>query len=118
MRALVLYDNTGKVYLIMYGEENAPVGIPSMFVDIPDGACLERIDVTDAANPQPVFSYLPDSDIGKMQKQIAVLESDVEDLKASNEELKSCNEELTLALADMMVGGSEDDTDGECKESA
>ena len=48
-----------------------------MFVDIPDGARLERIDVTNPDDPKPVFEYLPDSDIGKLKKQMAEIEERV-----------------------------------------
>lgn len=73
MKALVIYDNTGRIWNILYGEEKIPQGLPAIFVDIPDGAILEKIDTTDSENPKPVFSYLPESDIGKIQKQILTL---------------------------------------------
>ena len=43
MKALVIYDATGRIWSIVYGEEQAPQGLLSMFVDIPDGAALERL---------------------------------------------------------------------------
>lgn len=98
MKSLVIYDNTGKIYLILHGEEKVPQGLQAIFVDIPDGAILNRIDVTDSKDPQPVFSYLPDSDIGKLKKQVEEMETEVQTLKTDNEE-------LTLALADMIGGG-------------
>ena len=47
MKALVIYDVTGKIWSIVYGEEEAPQGLTSMFVDISEGAVLTKIDVTD-----------------------------------------------------------------------
>lgn len=70
MKALVIYDSTGRIWNIIYGEETVPQGLTCMWVDIPDGAQLERIDVTNPDDPHPVFNYLPDSDIGKLQKQM------------------------------------------------
>lgn len=105
MKALVIYDSTGKIYLIMYGEETAPQGLPCMFVDIPDGAELERIDVTNPDEPKPVFTYLPPSDIGRLQIQVSKLEDDVADLQEENKDLKVSNEELTLCMAEMIGGG-------------
>lgn len=70
MKALVIYDITGKIWSIVYGIEDVPQGLTCMWVDMPDGAVLERIDVTDGNNPQPVFTYLPDSDIGRLQKEM------------------------------------------------
>ena len=70
MKALVIYDATGKIWSIVYGEEEVPQGLTSMFVDIPEAAVLERIDVTDSNKPKPVLTYLPDSDIGRLQKEV------------------------------------------------
>ena len=74
MKALIIYDLTGRIWNILYGEEAVPQGLPAMFADIPDGARLERVDVTDPENPKPVFSYLPESDIGRLWKRTAELE--------------------------------------------
>ena len=74
MKSLVIYDSTGRIWLIAHGEETAPQGLLCMFVDIPDGATLVKIDVTDAENPKPVFDYLPETDIGRLQKSMKQLE--------------------------------------------
>lgn len=73
MKALVIYDNTGKIYLIMYAVEEVPQGLPFLWVDIPEGAQLERIDLTNPDDPQPIFKYMPESDIGKLQLDVAEL---------------------------------------------
>ena len=70
MKALVIYDTTGKIWSVTYGITETPQGLLCMFVDMPDGAMLEYIDVTDSKNPKPVFSYLPESDIGRLQKDM------------------------------------------------
>ena len=49
MKALVIYDVTGRIWSIIYGEETLPQGLRCMWVDIPDGAQLNYIDVTDAS---------------------------------------------------------------------
>lgn len=85
MKALVIYDSTGRIWSIVYGEESVPQGLTCMFVDIPDGASLSHIDVTDPANPQAVFDYLPESDIGKLQKQVKIMEEKVVEVGQSNE---------------------------------
>ena len=73
MKALVIYDMTGKIWSVTYGITETPQGLLCMFVDMPDGAMLEYIDVTDSKNPKPVFSYLPESDIGRLQKDMRKL---------------------------------------------
>ena len=80
MKALVIYDATGHIWNIIYGEETIPQGLPCMWVDIPDGAVLNRIDVTDPDNPQPVFTYLPESDIGRLQAQVKVLSEKMDEV--------------------------------------
>lgn len=93
-KALVIYDSTGRIWNIIYGEETVPKGLTAMFVDIPDGAVLNHIDVTDPANPQPVFDYLPESDIGRLQKQVAELEAQI-----TETQLALCEQyEANLAL--------------------
>lgn len=59
MKALVIYDTTGRIWSVIYGETEAPQGVPGMFVDVPEGAVLDRIDVTDPQNPKAVYEYLP-----------------------------------------------------------
>lgn len=101
MKALVIYDSTGRIWNIVYGEETAPQGLPCMWVDIPDGAVLERIDVTDAEHPKAVFSYLPESDIGRLQTKVAKQEGEIEDLQEqlTDTQMALCEQyETNLAL--------------------
>lgn len=96
MKALVIYDDTGRIWTIVYGEEQVPQGLQCIWVDIPDGAQMDRINVTDADNPQPVFSYLPESDIGRLQEQVVSLGDQLTEAQlALNEQY-----EANLALAE------------------
>lgn len=92
MKALVIYDLTGRIWNIIYGEETVPQGLTSMWVDIPEGAQLERIDLKNPDEPKVIFSYLPESDIGKLQKE-------VKDLQVQNESLNA-----QIAYLSMMSG--------------
>ena len=112
MRALVIYDLTGRVWQIIYGEEEAPQGLTAAFVDIPEGAQLERMDITDPENPKPVFNYLPETDIGRLQKKVMELEEELTStqiaLVEQYEENLSLQEEVTntqLALVELYEGG-------------
>jgi hypothetical protein len=96
MKALVIYDATGRIWSIVYGEEQAPQGLLSMFVDIPDGAALEKIDVTNPDEPKAVFSYLPESDIGKLQIRVTELENQLTEAQLALTEQYEAN----LALED------------------
>ena len=77
MKALVIYDATGRIWNIIYGEETLPPGMLAMFVDIPEGAVLERIDVRDPQNPVAVFGEYPETDYGQMKKDIKQAQSDI-----------------------------------------
>ena len=96
MKALVIYDDTGRIWTIVYGEEQVPQGLQCIWVDIPDGAQLDHINVTDADNPQPVFSYLPESDIGRLQEQVVSLGDQLTEAQLALTEQYEAN----LALAE------------------
>jgi len=66
-RALVIYDSTGKVWSITYGDAEAPRGVPYLWCDIPPGAIIDHVDV---ANAEVIFKYLPETDLGKLQQQM------------------------------------------------
>ena len=111
MKALVIYDDTGRIWTIMYGEEQVPQGLQCMWVDIPDGARLDHIDMTDAGNPQPVFSYLPESDIGRLQEQVKRLDGQLTEAQLALTEQYEANlalsEEITntqMALTEIYEG--------------
>ncbi len=70
------------------------------------------MDVTDPENPKPVFSYLPETDIGRIQKKMADLEEELTDtqlaLAEQYEENLALQEEVTntqLALVELYEGG-------------
>lgn len=92
MKALVIYDTTGRIWNIIYGQEELPQGLTCMWVDIPDGAVLQSIDVTNPDDPQPVFSYLPESDIGKLQKQMSDVEVRLDEISPVQKEPETIDE--------------------------
>ena len=96
MKALVIYDATGKICSIFYEEDQVPQGLLALFVDIPDGGQLERIDVTNPDDPKPVFTYLPESDIGKLQNRVTELENQLTEAQLALTEQYEAN----LALED------------------
>ena len=108
MKVIVIYDATGKVWNIIYGEDTLPQGIPAIFVDIPDGAQLNRIDTTDSNNPKPIFIYAPDTDIGNLQVRVSQLEEELTNTQLAlieqYEENLTLHEEVTntqLALVEL-----------------
>ena len=61
-----------------------------------DGGQLERIDVTNPDDPKPVFTYLPESDIGKLQNRVVELENQLTEAQLALTEQYEAN----LALED------------------
>ena len=92
MKALVIYDDTGRIWTIMYGEERVPQGLQCMWVDIPDGA-------------------RPESDIGRLQEQVVSLGDQLTEAQLALTEQYEANlalaEEVTntqLALTEIYEG--------------
>ena len=66
-RALIIYDSTGKIWSITYGDTTPPVGVPYVWCDIPPGAIIDHVDV---ATGTVIFTELPETDLGKLQQQM------------------------------------------------
>ena len=73
-RTLVIYDLTGRVLSIMYGATETPQGVPFVWCDIPPGAIIDHVDV---ATGTVVFEYEPESDMGRMQRNIEAMQDQV-----------------------------------------
>ena len=58
MKMLVIYDISGQILGIVYGEDKELVGLKSMAIEIPNGYDVERINVDNTEDPQPVFRKL------------------------------------------------------------
>lgn len=83
MKALIIYDLTGRIWNIIYGEETVPQGLTCMWVDIPEGAQIQRVDVTNPDDPRVVFTYLPESDISKLQDKVKEQAEEIKSLRAT-----------------------------------
>ena len=91
-KALVIYDSTGKIWNIIYGDVTAPQGLLYLYVDIPADAELLRIDITDKKNPKPVFNYAPETDLGKLQKEVAGLTERLDEVAPEEKEPETLDE--------------------------
>ena len=69
MSTLIIYDTTGYIISQMSGDVREPVGIPFMWVEIPEGKSLVKIDTT-AEEHQPVFADLPKPEIEELKEQM------------------------------------------------
>lgn len=80
MKTLIIYDNTGKIFLNASGDVQEPMGIPFLYVDIPQGKRITGVDVTVTPN----FAIL--EDIPKTETQ----------------QLKEQFDDMTIAMAEIM----------------
>lgn len=104
MQALVIYDSTGNVWNITYGDSALPGNLSSAQMEIPDGTQLTGVDLTDPSDPQPVFKPLPQSGYDELQAQMKELK---EQLAKQQEENLALAGELTntqLALTEIYEG--------------
>lgn len=88
MQTLVVYDETGFILSMRSGEPapREPVGVPFMWVEIPNGKRIVGVDVSTIPH-QPIFEDIPPS------------EMDI--LKAENEYNKRAIAELSILVATM-----------------
>ena len=70
MESLIIYDESGKVWLIVHGTSDTPKELKSMSVEIPEGAQLTEMDVSDPENPSPVFSFARNSEANTVESLV------------------------------------------------
>jgi hypothetical protein len=74
MQTLVIYDTSGFILSQMQGSSlREPVGVPYLWVTIPDGKRLVSIDTTVTPN-EPVYEDIPKTEIDIMQSNIFSIE--------------------------------------------
>lgn len=83
MKNLIIYDTSGYIISRSMGDVREPIGIPFMWVDVPEGKYVENIDVS-GTKDTPIFADLPKSQMQLMQEQI---------------------NELTITLGDALLNG-------------
>ena len=76
-RVLIIYDNTGFIVSQMSGNAREPVGIPFMWVDVPED---KRIVSVDPETGTPVYEDLPVPEIQQLKEQIATQEQAILEL--------------------------------------
>ena len=107
-KALVIYDMSGTVVAIYYGEDcPTPNGIPYMWVDIPQNATIDHIDIEKG---EAVFSYLPETDLGQLQSQMAEVSQGLQTLENTSSSIYTdlANTQLAVAeLYEMIIGGAQ-----------
>ena len=73
-KVLVMYDLTGHVGNVVYDADEAPQGIPCVWVDMPSNAVIDHVD---PVTKEVIFEYLPETDLGQLQQEMRELSSHV-----------------------------------------
>lgn len=73
MKTLVIYDNTGYIYVQITGVKTPEGGINYLEVEIPEGKRISKIDTTSTPNV-PVFEDMPKTELQIAQEKIQMLE--------------------------------------------
>lgn len=88
MKSLIIYDTTGTIWSVIHGQDTVPAGVLGLVVTIPDGATVTGVDVSNPANPEPVYQY---SESGvNLQEEV--------------KELRAMIDDMSLILADVIGG--------------
>ncbi len=90
MQTLVVYDLTGQIIYEVTGNAREPIGIPFMWVSVPQGKYIARIDVSGETHI-PVFEDLP--------------KTEIEQLKEENTQIKLALAELGQLIGEMISNG-------------
>lgn len=72
MQTLIIYDNTGMIWNITYGQYVLPEGLTATIMDVPEGSQVQSIDVS-GDTPKLVFAALPENDIQSMKIEMNAL---------------------------------------------
>ena len=62
MKCYVIYDETGSIYAIRYGDsQNIPNELHGIYQNVQDGALIDKVDVSDQKNHKILFTPSPES---------------------------------------------------------
>lgn len=80
MQTLIIYDNEGFIISQMQGSSlREPVGIPHLWVEIPQGKSLASIDVLVMPNV-PIFEELPKTETQLLQEKLDLMQAAIDEL--------------------------------------
>lgn len=73
MSTLIIYDSNGTVWTSMTVED-APAGLEKYVFEVPEGAMIEGVDVTNPQNPVPVYTSPKSYNVDQMSSDITDLQ--------------------------------------------
>lgn len=83
MRSLIIYDSTGKIFFQGSGTIQEPVGIPYLWVDLPERSQVLSVDTTVTPNV-PVYEEVPKTEVQILQERTTQLEMELSTAQSNN----------------------------------
>lgn len=93
MATLIIYDKEGTIISQKEGTVKEPVGVPFLWVDIPKGNYITKVNVSVSPN-KAVFEQIPAS-------QAEVMSSELERAHDRLNDMENMNIQVLLAMADV-----------------
>jgi len=76
MKVFIVFDETGRIYGVEYGEKTTvPVQMNFVQSEVPDGAQINGVDVSNPDNPQITYTESKET---ALEKQIKELNAQIE----------------------------------------
>lgn len=80
MKAMIIYDISGRIYSVNYGEINLPVGLKPAIIDIPEN--VQSIDRMEGDTP--VYTMVPETLLSSYEQEISKLHKEINDANEKN----------------------------------
>jgi outer membrane protein assembly factor BamA len=81
MKTLLIYDNTGYIYVQITSSYRVPEGgLQFLEIEIPEGQILKGVDVSVTPNV-PIFEEIPKTEVESMQEQLLATQAELANLK-------------------------------------
>lgn len=114
MKGVVYYNNKGKIFDIIWGDDVEPDeegGVPFLEIDVPVGAVISEVDLSHDP-PKIVFSKYPEDDYDILNKKVDNTITDLDNARTSistqGNRLEGAEDSITnleLAVASLYEGG-------------
>ena len=105
MKGIVYYNNKGKIFDIVWGEDakgDEEAGIPFLEIDVPLGAVLSEVDL--AADPPKIkFTKYPEDDYDILNRRVDSAVADISTTNASVSEQSGKISEMDAAITDVQL---------------
>lgn len=79
MKALIIYDATGRIWNVTYGEDILPTGLSGMVADVPEGRSVYGIDFSGSI-PKARYEELPKTEVEQISGKIDALSESINHL--------------------------------------